>query len=147
MSTTLLSAHDPRAFSARAADLRLGVALVLSAVATMAMLQSPAARPAAAVGALDARYGGALVAAFEGRDGECGRLTAAPLLVIEGQRASFRAGPAVLQGVVHAHGRTVLSGTLGGPATLTGRLDADGRFVGELRGWNCAYSLELTQIL
>ncbi|MCW8088296.1 hypothetical protein [Sabulicella glaciei] len=126
-------------------DNRLGVALALcaAAMAMVAVRHTPESAPAAAVPALNASYGGTLAAAFEGREGECSGHAAAPLLVVSGRRVSFRAGPAVLRGIVHAGGLTVLSGALDGPATLTGRFEADGRFLGELRSWTCIYAVDL----
>lgn len=100
--------------------------------------------PVPATTAHDGRYGGVAAATFAGRDGTCTQRTELTGLTVEGGRIQVADGAAVLRGTVHADGLAVLSGTLDGPATMTGRLQA-GRFAGELRGWNCTYAVEFAR--
>jgi hypothetical protein len=106
--------------------------------------QATALPAAASASAFDGRYSGPLVAASEGRTGECARRSAAADLAVRNGRALVSVGdygPA-LHGPVRADGSAAFRGAVDAPAAVTGRFEG-GRFVGELKGWGCTYALDL----
>ena len=135
-----------RALQRAIAPVGLVAAVVCSVLAAEAVAagRGPAAVIPAATVAFDGHYGGPLVAAFEGRTGECARRAAAADLVVRNGHALVSIGdygPA-LHGPVQAGGAAQFKGAVDGPAMVTGRFE-DRRFVGELRGWGCTYTFDL----
>jgi hypothetical protein len=114
------------------------------AVGAVAASRAPATALPAEAAAFDGHYGGPLVPASGGRVGECTRRAATADLVVRNGRALVSIGdygPA-LHGPVRADGSARLKGAVDSFVMTAGRFE-DGRFVGELRGWGCAYALDL----
>jgi hypothetical protein len=121
-------------------------AVLCSALAAGAVAagRAPATALPAAAAAFDGRYGGPLVPSSAGRAGECARRAAAADLVVTNGRALVSIGdygPA-LHGPVRADGSARFRGAVDTLAVASGRFEG-GRFAGELRGWGCAYVLDL----
>lgn len=125
--------------------IRMGLAAAVCLAAAAAIVSVPArSGPAPGTADLDGRYRGTLTAAFEGRDGACARLAAQPELVVMAGRAWLEGGALGFRGASHAGGLVVLAGALDGPATLAGQIEG-GRFLGELRGGSCTYTVALAR--
>jgi hypothetical protein len=136
-----------RAFRRAITPAGLAAGVVCSALAAGAVTaagRAPVAAFPAATAAFDGHYGGPLVAASGGRTGECARRAVTADLVVRNGRALVSIGdygPA-LHGPVAADGSARFRGAVDALAVVSGRFE-DGRFVGELRGWGCAYALNL----